>query len=109
MTANFLAVIYIFVIMVFVVIFLILIGGGLIYSWVKLVNSIFIYFVKKSKNKQSKVSSIPNPYIETHLLRRRNDKDYEDYLNWLDKTGGDLPVKKVLTREEWEFQQQLNL
>ena len=24
-------------------------------------------------------------------------------VKWLDETHGDLPIKKVLTREEWEF------
>ena len=95
--------------MVFIVLLSIVLGGLLIYGWVKLMNSIFIPLIKKSEKKQKQNLDLENPYIEAHLLRRRNDKDYEDYLNWLDKTGGDLPIKKTLTREEWEFEKQLNL
>ncbi len=95
--------------MVFVVILSIVVGGLLIYGWIKLVNAIFNPLIKKSEKRNNQISTIENPYVEAHLLRRRNDKDYEDYLNWLDKTGGDLPIQKVLTREEWEFKKQLEL
>lgn len=48
-----------------------------------------------------------NLYINAHRTRRKNDDDYETYLDWLDKTGGDLPIDKIISREEWNFKQQM--
>lgn len=63
--------------------------------------------IHKAETKEGK-PDIENPYIAEHIAKRHNDRCYEEYLEWLVKDGGDLPVKKILTREEWEFQQLLN-
>lgn len=60
--------------------------------------SIFGFFLKK-----------PNPYISYHKKRILNDKNYEEYLKWLDKENGSLPVSKLLTREEIIFKQKMKL
>ena len=80
-----------------------LVCGILIYGWVWLVNRLLNPLIKKSEGEDTS----QNPYIQAHLQRRRNDKDYEQYLQWLDTNGGDLPIDKILTKEEWEFKQQL--
>ena len=58
--------------------------------------------IRKAEKKEGK-PDLDNEYILEHLIRRKNDSDYEAYLKWLDDTGGDLPIKKELTEEEWEF------
>lgn len=72
----------------------------LIWAWVRLVN--WMLPTKKS-------SQTTNPYIQAHLMRRDNDAHYEEYLNWLDKTGGGLPIEKLKTKEELKFEKQINL
>jgi hypothetical protein len=94
--------------MILFVVSLIVIGVVLIIGWTKLINMIFNPFIKRSEKKQIQTDNIDNPYIEAHLVRRRNDDDYEEYLKWLSDSGGDLPINKILTREEWEFKQQLD-
>jgi len=94
--------------MVLFVVLLIIVGVVLIIGWTKLINMIFNPLIKRSEKKQIQTDNIDNPYIEAHLIRRRNDNDYEEYLKWLDDNGGGLPINKILTREEWEFKQQLD-
>lgn len=36
-----------------------------------------------------------NPYIKTHKRKWQNERDYENYIKWLDKKGGDLPLKEI--------------
>ena len=72
----------------------------LIWAWVKFVN----WMLPSKKN-----TLVENPYIHSHLIRRANDKAYENYLDWLDKTGGDLPIEKVKSKEELKFEIEVNL
>lgn len=44
-----------------------------------------------------------NPYINAHKKKWRNEKHYDRYLKWLDRRGGDLPIKEVKTKEEKEL------
>lgn len=66
-----------------------------------------IYWVYRKLTKNKRPSLPDNPYIIEHKYRRLNDKWYDEYLEWLDDTGGDLPIKKELTLEELEFEQEL--
>jgi hypothetical protein len=59
------------------------------YSWVK-----FVYFIFPTKRKST------NAYINAHKLKMKNDKDYEEYLKWLEKNGEGVPFNKVTTPEE---------
>lgn len=43
-----------------------------------------------------------NPYIKIHRRKWQNEKDYEDYIKWLDKQGGDLPLKEVKMNDDIE-------
>lgn len=49
-----------------------------------------------------------NPYIRAHKLRNENDQLYEDYLSWMDKNNKGLPIDKKKTKEELDFEKQLN-
>lgn len=33
-----------------------------------------------------------NPYIKAHRLKWKAEKEYQEYLKWLDKKGGDNPL-----------------
>ena len=81
----------------------------ILFACVAVICYAFIKGIQKlySHLKASKEDLTPNPYIEAHKLRHENDKNYEDYLSWLNEQGGDIPIKKVLTREEWEFEKKL--
>ena len=41
-----------------------------------------------------------NPYIKAHKLKNRNDKDYNDYLEWVHKNKFTTPYNKLETLEE---------
>lgn len=49
------------------------------------------------------ISKEKNPYIKAHKKKWKNEKYYDRYLKWLDKSGGDLPIKEVKTKEEKEL------
>lgn len=67
------------------------------WAWIKFVNWIL----------PSKKLDLENPYIHLHLMRRANDKAYNDYLDWLDHTDGGLPIEKIKTQEEFIFEQEI--
>lgn len=88
------------------VIFMVLTGlavcVALCYWWVRAVGSLFDWLEKKKSG-----TDVNNPYIRTHLSKIKNDKKYQEYLKWLDQNGGDMPVEKLRTREEFEFEKKL--
>lgn len=46
-------------------------------------------------------------YIELHKSRQENEKQYREYLDYVtDKNQ--LPMDKVLSKEEFEIEQQIN-
>ena len=49
-----------------------------------------------------------NPYIELHKLKFENDKNYNEYLNWLHKKKGDIPFKKIERIEDVNYQNEIN-
>lgn len=59
----------------------------------------YLFWPKKKKEKEN------NPYIEAHKLKVQNDKNYEEYIDWLDKNGGGVPFAKVETKEDKEASQ----
>lgn len=76
----------------------VVLGAIMIYAWVKIINAIFRPLEGKNNN----------PYINSHLQRRKNDANYERYLDWLNRTGGGLPIDKVKFEEEIKFERKLN-
>ncbi|PHQ27706.1 hypothetical protein, partial [Leeuwenhoekiella nanhaiensis] len=79
--------------MIFILIIALVLCVTLCYWWVKAVNAFFRLFLPKE-----------NPYIKIHQAKIKNDKTYSEYLKWLDKNGGDIPIDKELTKEEISFQ-----
>ncbi len=89
--------------MVLIVIGLIVIGIAVCYGFVKAVNVVFNPWIRKLDAKKT------NPYITAHTNRIRNDNYYEEYLKWMDKTNGELPIHKVKTPEERRFDKNIKL
>lgn len=94
--------------MLFIWIVALVVGIAVIYGFVKGINAIFNPMIQKLEKKNDKLTGKDNPYIQAHLMRRQNDEMYEEYLNWLDRTGGDLPIDKIKTKEEQRFEQKFN-
>ena len=86
-----------------VIILGILIGAVLIYGWIKLINAVFNPLIRKIEKKKERITKADNPYIKSHRIKMHNDKMYGEYLDWLDKTGGDMPFEKWKTEEEEAF------
>lgn len=49
-----------------------------------------------------------NPYISTHKKKWQNEKDYEQYIKWLDNNGGDLPLPKIKFRGDIDLLNKVN-
>lgn len=56
----------------------------------------------------TKKQKIKNPYIQMHQVKETNDANYDEYLEYLDKKGGDLPIPKITTPEEKAFNKKVN-
>lgn len=76
-----------------------IIGFGILiyacYCWIKL-----IWFLFPNKPKQT------NPYINAHKTIIENDKNYNDYLDWLENKSG-VPIEKIMHPEEKRANQQI--
>ena len=48
-----------------------------------------------------------NRYIQKHKARIKNDADYQEYLRWMEKRRHDLPLDKVESMREREFEVEL--
>ena len=75
---------------------------ALCYWWVKAIVTIFDWLEKKING-----TDVNNPYIKAHLSKKKGDTTYQEYLKWLDKNGGDMPLEKLKTKEELEFDRKL--
>lgn len=49
-----------------------------------------------------------NPYIKTHKRKWKNELHYQEYLKWLDKRGGDLPLMEVKFKEDVEIMNEVS-
>lgn len=49
-----------------------------------------------------------NPYIRAHKKKWENEKHYDAYIKWLDKNGGDMPIKEVKGKEEQDLMNEIN-
>lgn len=84
--------------MVFLVIIGIVVAVTLSYLWVKIVNWLI-------PNPKKEV--IDNPYIKAQLIKDKNDRDYEEYIQWMEKNSSGVPFKKVMTKEELEAEKKI--
>ena len=48
-----------------------------------------------------------NPYIKTHKRKWQNELDYREYIEWLDRQGGDLPIPEVKFKEDVEVEREI--
>lgn len=74
--------------------------GFLIMSTARFVLRVF--YKEKPKVKSS------NPYIDYHKVKMINDKNYEDYLEWLQKSGEGVPIEKIEAPEDIEANKKIN-
>lgn len=81
----------------FAIIFILLICCSIGYTVLRMYQK---WFVKKKP-------PIDNPYIKAHKLRQANDRWYDDYINWMNKSGAGLPIDKVKTPEEIRFEKEM--
>lgn len=86
--------------MVLIIIGSIVVGVALIYSWVKVMNLIFNPLISRLEKKNARRLKNDNPYVIAHKLKFKNDAMYDEYIQWLDENGGDLPFDKMKTQEE---------
>ncbi len=93
--------------MVFFIAILIVVSAALIYLWIKSVNVVFDPLIKIIDRRKKRLPKTDNPYINAHRLKIHNDALYDEYLEWLDKQGGDIPFEKWKTDEERAFERKL--
>ncbi|MGV3695504.1 hypothetical protein [Flavobacterium sp.] len=74
--------------------------------WCKFVMILFgkIYRIINRK----KIQEQNNPYIQAQKLKMANDKNYEDYLEWMNKHSYGVPFQKIMTREEFEAENKIS-
>lgn len=84
------------------------IGSVLIYGFIKMINAVFNPVIKRLEDKKRRMYKLDNPYIQAHQVRRHNDDSYQEYLEWLDKNNGSLPIDKLKTHEELRFEEEIN-
>lgn len=53
-----------------------------------------------SIDKKRKALRDENPYIRYHKFKNKNDQNYEEYLEWLEKEGEGVPVDKIKMPED---------
>ena len=90
--------------MVIIVLGLISFGVACCWAWIKFVNWIF----PKEKKKEPALIPQSNPYIEAQKRRNQNDHWYDEYISWMDHNGGGMPMDKVKTPEEKQFEKKYN-
>lgn len=59
------------------------------------ISKIAKYFLRKIETFEKKQIEKRNPYIEAQKFKDVNDELYKNYIDWLDKNGGDVPFEKV--------------
>ena len=84
---------------------LILVGIVACWLWYKAVFA-FFGWLNRTINK-NKIAEQNNPYIAAHKAKMLNDKNYEEYLDWMAKHGHGVPVPKAMTREDWEASEKI--
>lgn len=57
---------------------------------------------------QEKNKSNSNPYIAYHKSKMENDKNYDEYIEWLDENGNGVPVDKVKSPEDVKAEKKIN-
>ncbi len=95
--------------MVFLIICAVVIAVAILYGFIKAVNAVFNPLIRWTERKRDRLQLKDNPYVQAHMERRWNDKMYDEYLDWLDQTNGSLPIEKLKSKEEIEFENEVGL
>lgn len=61
-----------------------------------------IAFINRKEIKENS-----NPYILAQKKIDKNNRDYEEYLEWMQKSSSGVPIEKLLTREEFIAEQKI--
>ena len=94
--------------MVLLIIGIAVVGIAILYGFIQAVNAIFNPLINKLERKNVRLEKRDNPYIQAHRIKMMNDDMYQEYLEWLDRSGGDMPFEKWKTREEQAFDEKVN-
>lgn len=91
-----------------ILIYILAISAALIacYFWVKLV----FYLREKVINliNKKRIAENNNPYIVAQKLKMKNDRDYDSYLDWMNKNGDGVPFEKIKTSEDLEAEKKIS-
>lgn len=64
------------------------------------------YLLKMKQRNEGKTN---NTYILRHLAKVKNDMDYEEYIEWMDKNNiSSAPIKKAVTPEDATAKNKIN-
>lgn len=63
----------------------------------KIAKQLLMAFFTEKKRKAFREE---NPYIRYHKFKNRNDENYDEYLEWLEKEGHGVPIDKVKMPED---------
>ncbi|MEC4050662.1 hypothetical protein OX284_014580 [Flavobacterium sp. SUN046] len=69
--------------------------------WIKLV------FMLVGKLRSYMLKKENNPYINAQKIINQNDKHYDEYIQWMCKNNGGIPLDKMKTAEEVRADNQL--
>jgi hypothetical protein len=81
---------------------------ALCFAWVKFVYWIFSKLESKHQPAQPIEKEKGNPYIAYQLFKEKNDKDYQEYLEWMNsREDAGVPIKKLQAREDREAEEKI--
>jgi hypothetical protein len=81
-------------------ILIVLIALAIAYLWVKFIFAFCKMIFNLSRKKE--IQENENLYIQAQKVIEKNNKDYYDYLNWMQKNGSTPPIEKIKTPQEIE-------
>lgn len=84
---------------------LIFFGALACYVWAKICYGLYKGFYNIINNK--KIREENNPYIKAQKLIDKNNQDYQNYINWMQKNSNGVPLDKIMTKEEFTADQEI--
>ena len=90
-----------------IIVYGILIVFGLVacYGWWKLCMSLYNHSYKLINRKKLREEN--NPYIKAQKLIDKNNQDYQNYIDWMQKNSNGVPLDKIMTKEEFTADQKI--
>lgn len=84
---------------------LIFLAVGIFY-WIKFV--LYIFKILNDLIFKNTIEANTNNYIEAQKFIDINNANYEEYLFWMKKNSGGVPLNKIKTFEEIEVEKKIN-